>query len=179
MNLLRRLGFLGLGALSLSLCAVSCSKPSDHAVPETVCGTPIEPRLTRSLLTSTDDLHEFTRVDRDDAITAPCVLLSGHEPALEFRFSWDEVAPNLMYLATDSGTVSRVNQPRSVDLAAKAIAGTDGAIATTPCKTRTGSYFTLTLQLPQVRGGDQSHRADIEKFMRAYFPATVDTLGCG
>ncbi|MFG2607373.1 hypothetical protein ACGFT2_28090 [Streptomyces sp. NPDC048514] len=123
-------------------------------------------------------MHEFTRVDRDESVSAPCVLLSGPDPSLEFQFSWDEFATDLMAQATGNGTVSRVNQPRRSDLAAKAVVGTDGAIATTRCKTKRGKYFTLTLQLPQVKLMDQSHRKDIEKFMRAYFPATVRTLGC-
>lgn len=166
-------------ALSLSLCAISCGRPTGHIVPGAVCGTRVDPALTRALLTSTDDLHEFTRVDRNAAITAPCVLLSGREPALQFRFSWDGTSPDLMYLAADNGTASRVNRPQKAEFAPKAISGTDGAIATTPCKTRGGRYFTLTLQLPQVRLGDRSRREDIAAFMRAYFPATVATLGCG
>ncbi|WP_189703390.1 hypothetical protein [Streptomyces anandii] len=69
--------------------------------------------------------------------------------------------------------------PRSITAPYKTVIGTDGAIATTPCKTKGGEYFTLTLQLPQIKLMDQTHRNDIEKFMRAYFPATVKTLGCG
>lgn len=83
-----------------------------------------------------------------------------------------------MYLATSSGSVSHVSQPRSIDFAQHAIVGTDGAISITPCKTKGGNYFTLTLQLPQVELTDQTHRKDIEKFMRAYFPATLKTLDC-
>ncbi|MEU0006502.1 hypothetical protein ABZ079_20065 [Streptomyces sp. NPDC006314] len=178
MNLFRRFVFLGLVALPLSLCALSCSSSADGTVPATLCGTRIDPALTRLLLPSSEDLHEFTRVDREEAITAPCVLLAGREPALEFQFSWDEGATNLMYLATGSGSVSHVNEPRNADFAMKAVVGTDGAIATTRCKTKGGNYFTLTLQLPRIKTGDHSHREDIETFMRAYFPATVKTLGC-
>ncbi len=84
-----------------------------------------------------------------------------------------------MYLATGTGTVSNVTAPRYVrDAPDKTLVGTDGALSQTRCKTKGGNYFTLTLQLPQVRPGDQSHRRDIEAFMRAYFPATVRTLGC-
>lgn len=97
---------------------------------------------------------------------------------LEFRFSWDNSQTDLMYLATGSGSVSNVMSPRSITAPYKAVIGTDGAIATTPCKTKGGEYFTLTLQLPQIKLTDQTHRKDIEKFMRAYFPATVRTLGC-
>ncbi|MFG2356623.1 hypothetical protein [Streptomyces sp. NPDC048521] len=178
MNKLCRVSALGLVALFLSLFLTSCSRGADHSVPEAICGTRIDPALTRLLLPSLEDLHEFTRVDRDEAITAPCVLLSGRQPVLEFQFSWDETATDLMYLATGNGTVSRVNQPRKADFGMKAIAGTDGAIATTRCRTKGGNYFTLTLQLPRIKPTDQSHRKDIEAFMRAYFPATLRTMGC-
>ncbi|MGW1590642.1 hypothetical protein [Streptomyces sp. NPDC002386] len=105
--------------------------------------------------------------------------MSKHDPVLEFRFSWDDRAADLMYLARDTGTVSNVAAPRYVENSStRALVGTDGAISQTACVTKSGRYFTLTLQLPQVKLTDQSHRADIEKFMRAYFPATVKTLGC-
>ncbi|WP_336116423.1 hypothetical protein [Streptomyces sp. PTD9-10] len=97
---------------------------------------------------------------------------------LSFRFSWRPVATDLMYLAKDTGAVSGVTGPRYISFAYKTIIGTDGAISQAPCKTKGGNYFTLTLQLPQINPTDQTHRKDIEKFMRAYFPATVETLGC-
>ncbi|WP_251094554.1 hypothetical protein [Streptomyces sp. Caat 7-52] len=178
MNTLRRIRYLALAAVPLVLCPLACTSRAVRSAPEIVCGTRIDPALTHLLVTSTEEFHEFNRVDREEAITAPCVLLAGREPALEFQFSWDEVAADLMYLATGNGTVSHVNQPRSSNLAAKAIVGTDGSIATAPCKTKRGNYFTLTLQIPRIKLTDQSHRGDIEKFMRAYFPATVETLGC-
>ncbi|PKW08297.1 hypothetical protein SAMN05428944_4603 [Streptomyces sp. 1222.5] len=84
-----------------------------------------------------------------------------------------------MYLAKGTGTVSGISEPRSLESSYATLVGNDGAISQTPCKTRGGRYFTLTLQLPQVRLGDRSRREDIAAFMRAYFPATVATLGCG
>lgn len=148
-------------------------------MPGAICGTRIDKGLARLLVQSADDLHEFTRVDRREEITAPCILLSRHDPVLEFRFSWDGYATDLMYLATGTGSVSGVTAPRYVKgIPNKTIIGTDGAISQAPCKTKGGNYFTLTLQLPQINPTDQTHRKDIEKFMRAYFPATVETLGC-
>ncbi|MET8584947.1 hypothetical protein ABZX39_29320 [Streptomyces collinus] len=58
------------------------------------------------------------------------------------------------------------------------LVGTDGAIAATRCKSEAGDHFALTLQLPKIKPSDGTHRADIERFMRAYFPATLRTLGC-
>ncbi len=83
-----------------------------------------------------------------------------------------------MYLATDTGSTSGIRQPRGIDFTYKTIVGTDGAISIAPCKTKRGNYFTLTLQAPQMPLTDQTHRKDIERFMRAYFPATLKTLGC-
>ncbi|MFE0384445.1 hypothetical protein ACFW1F_10230 [Streptomyces bungoensis] len=98
---------------------------------------------------------------------------------MRLRFSWDADAADLMYLAKDTGKVSGVSAPHYLDHAPyKTVVGTDGAIARTPCKTKGGNYFTLTLQLPQAKPGDDSHRKDIETFIRAYFPATVKTLNC-
>ncbi|MEW1647718.1 hypothetical protein [Streptomyces sp. NPDC091219] len=125
------------------------------------------------------DFHEFTRVERSEAISAPCALLEGSDPVLEFRFSWEETEADLMYLALDPGTVSRITEPRTINSTYKTIVGTDGAISTAPCKTRGGDYFTLTLQVPRIPLTDQTHRKDIERFWRAYFPATLKTLGCG
>jgi hypothetical protein len=165
-------------AFPLSVLGLTCCSSDDGVVSTTICGTPIMPDLTRLIVTSTKNLHEFNRVERAEAITAPCVLLSGRDPVIEFRFSWDDKATDLMYLATGVGSVSSVTRPQKINFGYKTIVGTDGAISTTPCKTKGGDYFTLTLQLPQIKLTDQTHRKDIEKFMRAYFPATIKTLGC-
>ncbi|MFI6545239.1 hypothetical protein ACIBO9_18565 [Streptomyces prunicolor] len=170
-----RLWLLG---LSLSLCTVSCGTSGDREIPKSICGTPVDPDLTRPLVASTDDWHEWNRVDRSKRITAPCLILSGDDIALRLRFSWDPTVADLMYLAKETGPVSGVAEPRNITFAYKTIVGTDGAISTTPCKTNGGKYFTLTLQVPQIGLMDQTHRKDIEKFMRAYFPATLKTLGC-
>ncbi|MBP2049640.1 hypothetical protein J2Z21_002571 [Streptomyces griseochromogenes] len=81
-------------------------------------------------------------------------------------------------MAEETGSVSRVTDAREINFKYETLVGTDGAVAAARCKTKTGDHFALTLQLPQIEPTDQSHRKDIEKFMRAYFPATVKTLGC-
>jgi len=52
------------------------------------------------------------------------------------------------------------------------------AISTTSCKTEAGSHFTLSVLLEGVNPTRDTYRAPLEDFMRAYFPATVKTLGC-
>lgn len=158
--------------------AVSCGSSADREIPGVICGTRIAPDLARPLVKSTENWHEYDRVDRAEAITAPCLVLSGREVVLGFRFSWRDSATDLMYLAKNTGSVSRVTDPHAIDFTYKTIVGTDGAISTTPCRTKGGDYFTLTLQVPSIGLMDHTHRKDIEKFMRAYFPATLKTLGC-
>jgi len=168
-----------LSALFLSSAlVVSCGSSTDKGIPDVICGTRIAPNLTRPLVTSTEDWHEYDRVDRAEAITAPCLVLSGREVVLGFRFSWRDSETDLMYLAKNTGSVSRVTEPRSINSAYKTIIGIDGAISTATCQSNGGKYFTLTLQVPQISLMDDTHRKDIEKFMRAYFPATLKTLGC-
>ncbi|MFJ9829970.1 hypothetical protein ACIRU2_01015 [Streptomyces sp. NPDC101169] len=178
MNTFLRRRSVGLAVLSL-LAVSACDRSADRAIPDVICGTRIDPGVTRPLLTTTGGLSEYDRVDRSAAVTAPCLVLAQDLVAMRFRFSWDADAADLMYLAQDTGKVSRVSAPRYLSGAPyKTLVGTDGAISQAACKTKGGKYFTLTFQLPQVKLTDQSHRTDIEKFMRAYFPATVKTLGC-
>ncbi|MGV9424730.1 hypothetical protein ACWDO7_10650 [Streptomyces sp. NPDC003656] len=169
------------GALSLAGLAAlgtSCS-PAREYVPEKICGTHVDPSLTRSLLAPSSKWDEYDRVSRSEGVTAPCLVLSQRQVVMRLRFSWDSGAADLMHLASDTGDVSRVSSPRYVTANSYTmLGGTDGAISQAPCKTKTGNYFTLTLQLPQIKLADQTHRNDIEKFMRVYFPATVGTLGC-
>jgi hypothetical protein len=133
--------------------------------------------VVRPLVGSGAQWDEYDRVERQKALSAPCVLLSGDEPVLDFHFWWTDDKPDLMELAS-SGMVAGVRDPRAVDLAEDAVVGADGAIVTTTCETDRTKYFTISLQLPQVQLLDPGHRADIERFMRAYFPATVKTLDC-
>ncbi|WP_333773701.1 hypothetical protein [Streptomyces sp. IBSBF 3136] len=164
--------------LGLALALVSCARSANSEIPKEICGTPIEPALTRLLVVPTGGWREYNRVDRAEAITAPCLISTGNDVILRLRFSWRSVATDLMYLAEDSGAVSGITEPHSVTSRYKTLIGTDGAISQAPCKTKGGNYFTLTLQLPGIKVGDGTHRGGIEKFMRAYFPATLRTLGC-
>lgn len=164
--------------LSLVLTLVSCARSANNEIPKAVCGTPVEPAITRLLVTPTEGWREYNRVDRAQSITAPCLISSGDDVILRLRFSWRTVATDLTYLAKGSGAVSGISEPRSVTSSYKTLIGTDGAISQAPCRTKSGNYFTLTLQLPKIKPGDSDHRGDIERFMRAYFPATLRTLGC-
>ncbi|MFF8473161.1 hypothetical protein [Streptomyces sp. NPDC015414] len=170
---------VGLVVVPLLTLSVSCGRSSDRVIPEVICGTHVDPEVTRPLVTSAGKLSEYDRVDRSEAITAPCLVLVQNDVAMRFRFSWDVDKADLMYLAKNTGRISGVSAPRYLNsVSYETLVGTDGAISQAACRTKGGKYFTLTFQLPQVKLTDQSHRADIEKFMRVYFPATVKTLGC-
>ncbi|MFJ6543164.1 hypothetical protein ACIQMP_21275 [Streptomyces sp. NPDC091385] len=160
------------------LLAAGCASPDRGTVPEVICGVRSDPGLTRLIVAPGSEWREYNRVDREQAITAPCSVLSGKKVILDLGFSWRPTAADLMYLARNTGNVTGVTAPRAVDSRYDTVVGTDGAISQAPCQTKTGNYFTLTLQLPQIKLADQTHRNDIEKFMRVYFPATVGTLGC-
>ncbi|MEW2133462.1 hypothetical protein [Streptomyces sp. NPDC005435] len=163
---------------TLAATVASCS-PGSGRIPGTICGTRVDPSLSRPLLAPSNEWSEYNRVVRAEAITAPCLVLAQHQVAMRLRFSWDDSAADLMHLANDTGDISRVSSPRYLaENPHEMLGGTDGAISQAPCKSRTGNYFTLTLQLPQIKLTDQTHRDDIEKFMRAYFPATLKSLGC-
>ncbi|MGW0410021.1 hypothetical protein ACWERI_15255 [Streptomyces collinus] len=86
---------------------------------------------------------------------------------------------DLKYMVERTGSVARVADARRIDTKYDVLVGADGAIAATRCKSEAGDHFALTLQLPKIKPGDRAHRGDIERFMRAYFPATLRTLGCG
>ncbi|MGW0602378.1 hypothetical protein [Streptomyces sp. NPDC002640] len=171
-----RFRVFGLVILLVGVAVTGCNE-TDEALPAEICGTKANAGLVEPLVADGGDWNEFNRVDRKRSVTAPCVLLSGRDPVLEFRFSWTKDKPDLLYLA-GTGTVSGVRDPQPVDLAEDAVVGADGAIVTASCEKRDTDYFTLGLQLPRVEVRDPGHREDIERFMREYFPATVKTLDC-
>ncbi|MFF9621703.1 hypothetical protein [Streptomyces griseosporeus] len=161
----------------LSILAVSCGESSDEEVPQAICGTRIDPDLTRPLLTSNEDLHESNKVDRAEATSGPCTVLSKEDAVLEFHFYWAADAPNLELMARNKEPLG-VTEVRNGAVIKGMLIGDNGAIATSPCRTQTGEHFTLALQVSQLRVADRSLRKSIENFMRSYFPATLKTLDC-
>ncbi|MGX1132511.1 hypothetical protein RKD49_004701 [Streptomyces glaucescens] len=169
---------LALG-LSLAAAVTACRASDADAVPEVVCGTPVSPDLIRPLLPSTEDLTESSRVDRQEAISAPCTLLSSGQPVMELRFYWSMDAPNMADRSRYDSFFRHVAEWRPIKLGNEAIVGTNGSIVSAPCESGRNKYFTLKMHLPEASITDYGRRKDIEKFMRAYFPATVKTLSCG
>ncbi|MGW5100952.1 hypothetical protein [Streptomyces sp. NPDC004100] len=174
---------MSLPALVLALVAgasVSCDVDrSDKAVPAALCGTKVRPTLSERLLRADDDIEVRNRVDRAHPQPSSwCQVFVDGEEKLSLRFAWHPDAVDPYQIAKSAASVSSISEPVRLNAEYKMSAGNDGAIATAPCKTGAGTYFTLSIALRKVSPIDQTHRNDIEKFMRVYFPATVGTLGC-
>lgn len=165
-------------ALALAFLVVSCGRGEKPQSPEEVCGTPINWELASPLVESAEDLHEYSRVDRSESISAPCTLFSGDDREMEFNFYWTPDAPKLAHRSEFDPIFADVSQWRKASIGDEAVIGTNGAIVSSSCITDRGRYFTLKLHLPQASILDEGNRAEVEKFMRAYFPATVKTLNC-
>ncbi|MGW7362999.1 hypothetical protein ACWGI8_06100 [Streptomyces sp. NPDC054841] len=158
---------------------VACGGSSDDKIPNVICGTKIDTELSGPLLEPLGKFHEYNRVDRKEAQTAPCIILIDDERALQLRFAWHSGSPgDLVEIATDS-SVTHLTEPTRVDLGFQdSVVGNEGAMATTLCKSPRGDHFTLGLTVPRAQATSPELRPAIEKFMRAYMTATVKSLGC-
>ncbi|MFI2374980.1 hypothetical protein ACH5AO_07925 [Streptomyces sp. NPDC018964] len=165
-------------ALILTCLVVSCGRGDKPQHPEKICGTSVDWELAEPLVESAEDLHEYSRVDRSEAISAPCTLFSGDDREMEFNFYWTSDAPGLAQRSEFDPVLKDVSQGRKANIGEEAVIGRNGAIVSASCITDRGRYFTLKLHLPQASILDEANRAKVEKFMRAYFPATVKTLNC-
>jgi hypothetical protein len=166
-------------ALATAFIATGCGGSDGDQVPETLCGTPVDRALLRSLLVSTDDLTEVNRLDPSEATSAPCVLRSDGKPILRLHFYFSTAAPGFAGRSRDDPVFEDVAQWRPVDIAEEAVVGNNGAIVSGPCVVGRNTDLIVELNLPEANITDESRRKDIEKFMRAYFPATLETLNCG
>ncbi|MEV8549669.1 hypothetical protein AB0L04_07490 [Streptomyces glaucescens] len=112
--------------------------------------------------------------------SAWCVVYANGEEAIGLRYAWHSDRVDPLEIANSPSSVSQLELPQRVAFpGARSVVGNTGVISTTPCKTSAGSYFTLSVLLEGVNVTADAHRSSLEQFMRAYFPATVKTLGCG
>ncbi|MFE1879883.1 hypothetical protein [Streptomyces diastatochromogenes] len=178
-----RLLKIGLPAVALAL-AVGVgvwygNRTDDGKPPTSLCGTKVSPILSERLLQAGGKVTEHNRVDRRKPQPSSwCQVLVDGESALAMRFAWHPDAVDPYKVAQSGDSVSNMAAPARLEGDYKAAVGNNGAIFTVQCRTDIGSYFTLTLLLQKGNPVDRAHRKDIEKFMRAYFPATLKTLGC-
>lgn len=106
-----------------------------------------------------------------------CIVRVGGDESLRLKFAWHSDNVDPMKSASPNNNVTGLWEPARMTLADSAALGDDGAIATTRCRTKPNNHFTLTLKLSHR--SDVPHlRGDVEKFMRAYMPATMKAVGC-
>ncbi|MFD7301722.1 hypothetical protein ACFV83_12465 [Streptomyces pharetrae] len=168
-------GLLALGGWWLT------GRAETPTLPESLCGTRIGPDLLRPLLPQDEAVTVDDDVDRErPRPSAWCVVYANGEEAIGLRYAWHSDPVDPLEIANSTSSVSQLELPQYVALpGARAVVGNTGAIATTSCRTSEGSYFTLSVLLEGVNVTADSYRSSLEDFMRAYFPATVKTLGCG
>ncbi|MFB9461657.1 hypothetical protein [Streptomyces cinereospinus] len=162
----------------LAFASTACGRSGEDQIPEVVCGTRIDQTLLRPVLTAMEDLQESSRVDRTAAVSAPCTLYSAGDRILELHFYWSTAAPHFAERSEFDPVFEDLPGWRAVSIGEEGIVGNTGAMVSGPCVVGRNTHFILKLSLPEVNIMDESRRQDIEKFMRAYFPATVATLSC-
>lgn len=166
-------------ALAAGVGLWSESGSRDTKLPSSLCGTEVNRSLSRPLLGAGAEVTERNEVDHGRPRPSSwCEVFADGKDALSMRFAWHPDAIDPYEVARSVNSVSNVARPQRTDSVFQTVVGNNGAISTVPCKTSAGSYFTLTVLMKDADSVDQTHRADIEKFMRAYFPATVSTLAC-
>ncbi|MEV3993485.1 hypothetical protein AB0J57_31745 [Streptomyces sp. NPDC049837] len=165
-------------SLATVLALSSCGS-GDPVVPKSLCGTSIDPALSRPLLEPLNrEVEQDGPVDRRAGETGHCIVWVGDDAAMEFWFAWGSGAPNLVELSGPD-TTYRLTKVTPTDLGFEGVVGNEGAKAWTPCTTAGGDSFMLSVNFPRVDRMSAKLRPAIEKFMKAYMKNTVTTLGCG
>jgi hypothetical protein len=157
----------------------ACGTVRDTAVPRKLCGTPISAGRLAPLLGDGDAVREWTSASfREPASTAWCVVYVDRKEVLQLYFSSGGGQPDLMALAR-SGPAFGLFDPRPVHgIGERAVLANDGAIAVAPCRDAGGADSFL-LALKMTNSPVTPHRErHVERFMRAYMPATVKSLHC-
>ncbi|MEU8849023.1 hypothetical protein AB0C70_22860 [Streptomyces sp. NPDC048564] len=161
---------------------------ADPKTPKSLCGTPVSTTLSEPLLEPPGEVSERNRVDKNKpTIGESCIVRVDGAEAIEFEFSWHAgTIDPLKYASPGHEYTTTLQNPKRVEgLGAQAVLGDDGAFVTAPCKSsidgiggpETTDEFSLFMRASRDVHGDD-RRESIEKFMRAYFPATLETLNC-
>ncbi|MER6344493.1 hypothetical protein ACWC10_09370 [Streptomyces sp. NPDC001595] len=152
----------------------------ERTLPDSLCGTRVGAEFLEPLLPADGDVSQDDGVDRNDPKPSSwCLVTAGGESALRLRFAWHSDRIDPLRIAESHSSVSFLEVPERVKVPkSRAVIGNNGAIATAPCTTAEGSYFTLSVLLDGVDQTRVTYRPSLEKFLRSYFPATLDTLDC-
>ncbi|MEU3557082.1 hypothetical protein [Streptomyces fragilis] len=115
---------------------------------------------------------------REPGSDAWCAVYVDRRKVAQLWFSSGGGSPDLMALAR-SGPTFGLFDPRPVHgIGERAVLANDGAIAVAPCRDSGGAdNFLLALKMTDspVTPRREHH---VERFMRAYMPATVKSLHC-
>jgi hypothetical protein len=165
-----------MSALVCSL-AVSCTGSEDVRHAKTLCGTPVGPELSK-ILPEQRHLSEWTSAGFREPGSSWCIVSVNGKKALSLWFARGGEASDLMGLAENSPVVGLTSPHAVRGIGQEAAVGRDGALVTTPCLHADGtSHLTLGLRLSHGSTVENRER-DVERFMRAYMPATVKSLNC-
>ncbi|MEU6160839.1 hypothetical protein [Streptomyces sp. NPDC047130] len=156
----------------------SCGWHESVDRPQSLCGTPVGAELS-GLLPGPRKISERTSAGFREPGASWCIVSAGDEKTLSLWFARGGAAPDLMELARNSGVVGLV-APRPVQgIGQQAAVGRDGALATTRCRDAAGgTHFTLGIKFHRGAATTANRERDVERFMRAYMPATVKSLNC-
>lgn len=157
----------------------ACDASGGTQVPQSLCGTPIRGDLAGPLLGSGQSVREVTGPGfREPGSDAWCMVYAGRKKVFQMWFSSGTGSPDLMALAR-SGPTFGLFDPRPVHgIGERAVLANDGAIAVAPCRDSGGAdSFLLALKMTDSPVTPRRER-HVERFMRAYMPATVKSLHC-
>lgn len=158
----------------LSLAACSGPRPE---IPKKICGTRVDPKITKPLLRSTGKVSEWRTAGWGGKGHDVCTVSVDRSEAFDVTLTWHPDSIDPLKYASPNNSVTGLWDPERMKLADRAAIGDDGAIATTRCQGDQIEYFTLALKLAHDRKVPHL-KSDINTFMRAYMPATMKTVGC-
>ncbi|WP_151775544.1 hypothetical protein [Streptomyces abyssomicinicus] len=156
----------------------ACGIAKKAQVPHSLCRTKISPNLSAPLL-GAGAVREWTSASfREPGSASWCVVYVDKKERFQLWFSAGGGKPNLMNLARSGPTIGLFDPHPVQGIGDQAVVANDGAIASTSCRDSAGAdNFTLALKMAE--GPMEPHRErDVERFMRAYMPATVKSLNC-
>jgi hypothetical protein len=157
----------------------ACKATEVVQAPQSLCGTRISSELTIPLLGNGEAVREWTSPGfREPASAAWCVVFVDKAEVFQLWFSAGGGKPNLMTLAQNGPTIGLFDPHPVQGIGDQAVIANDGAIASVRCRDSAGAdNFTLALKMAEGPMKPDRER-DVERFMRAYMPATVKSLNC-
>ncbi|MET8577531.1 hypothetical protein [Streptomyces sp. NPDC005012] len=161
------------------LASLNACDAAKEDVPQSLCGTPISPGLSTPLLGGGGSVREWKSAGfREPASAAWCLISVDDKEVVQLWFSAGGGKPDLMKLARSGPTIGLFEPHPVKGIGDDAVLANDGAISIASCRD-TGGAESFLLALKMADGPMKPGRErDVERFMRAYMPATVKSLNC-